>query len=102
MYALWTVVYVLGWLLHWIWPLPFFLLAIRQQSTRRGIAVMLLAVPVWIGTVMACSGCPFIYLHQWTEIKLGWRTRITYRYEDSEVYRLIVYPTRTLTGKIMQ
>lgn len=33
-----------------------------------------------------------MYLHQWLGVQAGWQEKITYKYEESIVYRYLIQP----------
>jgi len=91
----WGGLYVLSLVVHLSW---FFVGMFTAEAVGiEQVWLMFVAnVATWIVIVVLGSGCPFSYLHQWLELKAGWRSEITYKYEDSIVYNLIINPIQQM------
>lgn len=72
-------------------------IAPQLKFLTRFIAVLIL----WIIFVMITRGCPFSYIHQYIEVKMGKRQKVIYTFKDSRVARHIVAPLGRLTRRII-
>jgi hypothetical protein len=94
----WGVAYALSWIGHILWPVPLFYFNQEALGIERMPIQVAVIFGIWIALVIVFRGCPFGYLHQWIEIRAGWRTEKTYTFEHSVFYRFVLRPTRTVIG----
>ena len=91
---IWIVPYLLSWVLHLTWPYWGKYLVGMLTPIKKAWKQYCLAYCAWVVIVVLSSGCPFFYLHQSLEVQMGWRKKITYKYEDSVVYRYMTRPVQ--------
>jgi hypothetical protein len=88
----WLVLYLVSWLIHGSWWTFGMWASEKWLKVKRKAYQVAVTIACWIGVVILCSGCPFMYVHQYIEVKAGWREKITYQYQDSVVYKFIIQP----------
>ncbi|NTW14680.1 MAG: hypothetical protein HGA31_06695 [Candidatus Moranbacteria bacterium] len=91
--------YVLSWVVHGTWVIWAQYLTKRFTPIKTEWKQFLFVIIVWIMIDIASAGCPFAYLHQYLELKMGWRTEITYNYQVSFVYKYLVRPVQAATDR---
>lgn len=95
--AIWMILYIVSWGLHATWIIWAQWIVKRGLNIKNTIWQYVIACGAWVAIVIICNGCPFTYIHQWIELKAGWRESVTYKYQDSVVYKYIVRPVSQVT-----
>ena len=90
--AVWIIPYVVSWVVHITWYVWASWIARTVFPFLNAWIVPFVVFGVWGVLVVLSHGCPFFYLHQWLEMRAGWRRRNTYGFERSTFYRLFVRP----------
>lgn len=97
----WKVLNILLWVVHLTWG--FWSYAILHLVL--GINLLIAAVII-IGVygiiVVIFRGCPFTYIHQWFEIRMGTREKIAYAFYQCMLYKYFLRPVSTVFRLIRQ
>lgn len=89
---------ILSYVVHFTWVLWGLWLVDKLTPIKNQVGQWIFLLCTWVLIVIACSGCPFSYLHQYLQVQIGLREEITYQYEDSIAYQYVIDPVQTLTG----
>lgn len=92
----WFFLWVLSYIIHGLWIVPaiaFIYFVLRIETEWLIGAVLIIS---WVVAVLFSGGCPFAYLHEYLEIKLGWRKEKTYQFKDCVLSRYVIEPLRKL------
>ena len=88
----WKALCLLSSLAHYTWPVWGYYSVSEICQTRAIWQTIIILFVAWVVANLASRGCPFSYLHQWLEVKAGWRKSVTYGFKDSNLYRHIIHP----------
>ncbi|MFC1645082.1 hypothetical protein ACFL08_03575 [Patescibacteria group bacterium] len=82
------------WLIHVSWPFwGWFIVKNITQLNSKVISSAVLLV-VYACVLALFSGCPFMYVHEYLEVKMGFRKVFTYNIEQCIAYEYIIEPIR--------
>jgi len=86
--------YGITWIIHWSWILWATLLIGMVCDCQSFWIQVPIALLVWFLVVKVSGGCPFTYIEQHLEVRMGYRNEVTYTLEESMAYRYVIKPSR--------
>ncbi len=92
----WWTLYTCTLVVHYSWILWASWLIDKFFHIREFTFQALVAMCIWLVIIVISSGCPFTYLEQHIEVRLGQRSEVTYTIDQSIGYRYFIGPAKKI------
>lgn len=97
--SIWSILYVLSWVIHLSWPTWSYLLVKNLLSVEQMWMQMSIVLGSWFIIVILCYGCPLMYLHEWLALRAGWQKKITYTFKSCFLYKYFISPILAIIAR---